>query len=96
MKSAMLDLLSIWRLYMLFTKIDWKPRQRKSGVRHAMRGVPAIFPRAQFPALRALRGDRGAGKLLRDDPEALAIAWPEGAADVDTPDDLARLTALGT
>lgn len=56
-----------------------------------IRGVPAIFPRAQFAALRALRGDRGAGSLLRDDAEALAIAWPEGALDVDTPADLARL-----
>lgn len=61
-----------------------------------VRGVPAIFPRASFDALRALRGDRGAGKLLRDDAGALDIAWPEGAVDVDTPCDLARLTERRT
>ncbi|MET0340456.1 MAG: nucleotidyltransferase family protein [Polyangiales bacterium] len=54
-------------------------------------GVPAVFPRARFAALRTLQGDRGAGALLRNDREALTIAWPEGAVDLDTPEDLARL-----
>lgn len=43
-------------------------------------GVPAIFPRAMFPALAALTGDRGARGLLGD---ALVVPWEAGARDVD-------------
>ena len=39
-------------------------------------GIPALFPRASFPALFALRGDRGAQSLLRG---AIPIDWPAGA-----------------
>lgn len=51
-------------------------------------GVPAIFGRARFGDLLAQRGDRGARALLRDDPNVVAIEWPDGAFDVDTPADL--------
>jgi xanthine dehydrogenase accessory factor len=57
-----------------------------------IRGVPAIFPRADFHALRALRGDRGASKLLRGD-DVTVITWDEGRMDLDTRDDVARFTA---
>lgn len=51
-------------------------------------GPPALFVRACFPALRSLQGDAGARSLLasaRDD--VATIDFPEGALDVDTPED---------
>ena len=48
-------------------------------------GVPAVFPRACFPALLALTGDRGAQPLLCD---AVPVDWPDGAHDLDTVADL--------
>ncbi|HTU60468.1 MAG TPA: nucleotidyltransferase family protein [Polyangiales bacterium] len=54
-------------------------------------GVPAIFPRVDYAALLQLRGDQGAARLLRARP-AKQIAWPEGEAELDTPEDLAKLT----
>lgn len=54
-------------------------------------GVPAIFPRADFPALLQLRGDRGAQLLLRrNDARLVAVAMPNAAVDIDTPEDLQR------
>jgi molybdenum cofactor cytidylyltransferase len=55
-------------------------------------GPPAIFGRPLFPQMKDLQGDAGAKRILR----ALGnqVAWmdlPEGAMDIDTPDDLARL-----
>lgn len=56
-------------------------------------GVPACFPRDWFAALQSLTGDRGAGALLRGSDKWRAIAVPAGElADVDTADDLAKLT----
>ncbi len=52
-------------------------------------GVPALFPAVDFPALAMVRGDRGARTLLAG---AASIDWPDGAIDVDTDDDLAKLT----
>jgi molybdenum cofactor cytidylyltransferase len=50
-------------------------------------GIPAVLPRRLFPALLALRGDRGAkGILLQEN--ALAIPFPGGEEDLDTPQDL--------
>lgn len=49
-------------------------------------GVPAIFPRSRFPELLALRGDRGAHRLL--DGRTRSVRWAGGAVDVDRPDDL--------
>ncbi len=53
-------------------------------------GPPAIFDRSRWPELAALTGDKGAAALLRD-PTTVAIDWPDGALDVDTPDDVVRL-----
>lgn len=53
-------------------------------------GIPAVLPRRLFPDLQALRGDLGAKALLwREDTAALP--FPEGAADLDTPEDLDRI-----
>jgi molybdenum cofactor cytidylyltransferase len=53
-------------------------------------GVPAIFPRRFFPALRALKGDSGARQLLRGDSPVTAVNWPEGIYDLDRMTDLVR------
>jgi molybdenum cofactor cytidylyltransferase len=52
-------------------------------------GVPAVFPRTSFPALLALRGERGAQALLRSPGSCAAVAMASAALDVDTPEDLA-------
>lgn len=59
------------------------------------RGVPVLFARTWFPRLLSLRGDRGAAALLQDDPEVAVVDWPDGAFDVDTTADLARLSVHG-
>lgn len=55
-----------------------------------VRGVPAVFPRAAFAALAALRGDRGARTLLRDEQDPIDHAAPHPPGDVDTPADVPR------
>lgn len=58
-------------------------------------GVPAIFPRAVFPELRSLEGDRGAKPLLRSHRRDLTLVDCEHARlDIDTPEDAARLGAV--
>ncbi|HEV8585427.1 MAG TPA: nucleotidyltransferase family protein [Methylomirabilota bacterium] len=57
------------------------------------RGTPVLFGADVFPELRALAGDTGARAVLDARPErvetvALDVAMP---ADVDTPEDFARL-----
>lgn len=55
-------------------------------------GIPAVFPRAIFPALLALRGDKGARALLMDPPcPLLALPFSGGEVDIDEPEDLERL-----
>lgn len=57
-----------------------------------VRGIPAIFPRAVFPQLQALKGDTGARRLLLHPPCALIeIPFEGGAIDIDEPHDLAQL-----
>lgn len=53
-------------------------------------GIPAVFPRADYPALLQLRGDRGAASLLRA-RDVSQVPWPAGSDDLDTPRDLAQL-----
>lgn len=54
-------------------------------------GPPALFGAQHFSALRALRGDGGARALLEAPGAQVArVPFPEGALDVDTPDDLRR------
>ncbi len=47
-------------------------------------GVPAVFARADFGELSALKGDIGAGRLLNDGALVVDVDWPDGAFDVDT------------
>ncbi|HJW42979.1 MAG TPA: nucleotidyltransferase family protein [Geothrix sp.] len=51
-------------------------------------GIPAVLPRRLFPDLLALRGDRGAKAILLRE-QAAPLPFPEGAQDLDTPEDLA-------
>ena len=56
-------------------------------------GVPAIFPRSHFTALKSLSGDRGAQPLLASSNDVLGVPMPRAAVDIDDPQDLARLTS---
>jgi molybdenum cofactor cytidylyltransferase len=52
-------------------------------------GAPALFAQQEFGRLLALRGDRGARDLLRSRvARVVQVSWPEGARDVDSPEDL--------
>lgn len=55
-------------------------------------GVPAIFPRAYFPQLIALEGDRGAKQLLYANP-VLSIPLEAAAIDIDTYEQWVQFTA---
>jgi molybdenum cofactor cytidylyltransferase len=56
-------------------------------------GVPAIFQRSAFPALLTLSPESGAKQLLRTLGDRVRrLPMPEAAADIDTPEDYARLT----
>jgi len=55
-------------------------------------GVPALFSRVLFAELRALRGDRGAKRVLeRHAAETVTVPFEPAGLDVDTPEDAARL-----
>ena len=53
-------------------------------------GPPVLFDRMVFRELADLRGDLGARKIVAAHG-AEAVDFPDGAIDVDTPDDLERL-----
>jgi molybdenum cofactor cytidylyltransferase len=56
-------------------------------------GVPAVFPRAAFPHLLAMRGDKGARALLLQPPcNLIALPFSGGEIDIDRPEDLAELS----
>ncbi len=55
-------------------------------------GIPAVFPRAVFADLFALRGDKGARALLMQSAlPVIALPFAGGEADIDLPADLALL-----
>lgn len=56
-------------------------------------GNPVLFAASVFPELKALAGDAGARALVRAHPERVAAVELDlpMPADVDTPEDLARL-----
>jgi molybdenum cofactor cytidylyltransferase len=57
-------------------------------------GVPALFSRAHFAALKELSGDEGAKKLILEHRDTVYTVQNESAAvDIDTAKDLARLNA---
>jgi molybdenum cofactor cytidylyltransferase len=58
-------------------------------------GVPAIFASHLARELLALEGDRGAkALLLRERARAALVPFPDGALDVDTPEDWARASRI--
>jgi molybdenum cofactor cytidylyltransferase len=55
-------------------------------------GVPAIFSAEMVPELMLCTGDQGARDVIRRDPSRVqAVSWPDGAVDVDWPEDLKQL-----
>ena len=55
-------------------------------------GVPALFHRSLFPELLALADTEGAKKIIaRHRGSVATVPFPEGAVDMDTPSDYARL-----
>ena len=59
-------------------------------------GPPALFLRECFRDLLALEGDSGARRLLLRSKEAVAaVDFPDGALDVDTPEDWERWRSDG-
>lgn len=58
----------------------------------ATRGVPAFFARELFDELALLTNDEGARRIIALHPEKVAtVEFPQGAIDIDTPEDHARL-----
>lgn len=53
-------------------------------------GVPAIFAPALFSDLESIEGDQGARGLISRHG-AQTVDWPDGACDIDLPDDLELL-----
>ena len=52
-------------------------------------GVPAIFPRRDFAALTALRGDRGARSIIEAAGDRLRlIEFEDASVDIDRPENL--------
>ena len=57
-------------------------------------GTPALFHRSMFPALMELTGDKGARKLIADNPGKVAtVLFPEGITDIDTKEDYEKLVS---
>lgn len=56
-----------------------------SGYADGARGMPAVLPRADFAALRALTGEVGARTLLRG-PDVAVVPLADGDGDLDTPE----------
>lgn len=54
-------------------------------------GAPAIFPRAVFPMLEALSGDRGAKSVIGQLADSILVDVPGAELDIDRPEDLDRL-----
>jgi molybdenum cofactor cytidylyltransferase len=55
-------------------------------------GVPALFSQKLFAELRALQGNEGARKLIKEhQAEVLPVPFPAGSIDIDTPEDYLRL-----
>jgi len=60
----------------------------------ALVGPPVIFPATYFAALSTLSGDAGAKSILKNNSDAvIKIAFADAAVDIDTPEDLQRLSS---
>jgi molybdenum cofactor cytidylyltransferase len=59
-----------------------------------MIGTPALFHKSFYPALMELKGDKGARKLITDNPEkAATVPFPKGIVDIDTKEDYEKLVS---
>ena len=59
------------------------------------RGVPAFFAPELFNELASLTKDEGARRIIASHPDKVAtVEFPQGAIDIDTPEDHARLQQL--
>jgi molybdenum cofactor cytidylyltransferase len=57
-------------------------------------GTPALFHKYFFPALMELTGDKGARKLIADNPDKVAtVSFPKGITDIDTKEDYKKLVS---
>jgi molybdenum cofactor cytidylyltransferase len=55
--------------------------------------VPAVFSSRLYSELLQIHGDRGAREVIeRHDHELQTIPWPDGAVDLDSPEQLHGLT----
>ena len=66
-------------------------------VSNGKRGNPVIFGSKYFEALMNTRGDQGGREIIRGNPHdvhEVETADPQIFADIDTPEDLARLNSL--
>jgi len=55
-------------------------------------GTPALFHKTIFPELLLLKGDKGAGSILRQQVSRVAtVAFPLGAIDIDTTNNYEKL-----
>ena len=50
-------------------------------------GIPSLFSKNKFEALKSLRGDRGAKKVIMES-KPLLLEWDQLAVDIDTVEDL--------
>jgi molybdenum cofactor cytidylyltransferase len=59
-------------------------------------GVPVLFSNELFVEIAALVGRQGAKQIIANHPlDVATVCFPEGAVDVDTPQDYERLRAHG-
>lgn len=85
---------SLWKLTMAFREDPARPYRLSFAGEAAM---PAIFPRALFPRLLSLTGDRGGGAILRDPAVHTGLVEAGDARelmDIDTEEALAAAAVL--
>ena len=58
-------------------------------------GVPILFDKSFFSALKRLKGEQGAKLFLKNYSDKIVpIEFKEGLFDIDTPEDLSKLSSL--
>jgi molybdenum cofactor cytidylyltransferase len=63
--------------------------------RSGWQGVPVLFDRSYFEALRSLEGDEGARKILQEHPGRIRfVPCEDPPGDMDTPEAYERLRKL--
>ena len=85
--------LSARHLRALLTAFEAQPAPSIIASAYAgIQGIPAVFPRSSFGALRSLHGDTGARALLaKSQCPVIALSFEGGELDIDLPSDLAQL-----